>query len=692
MKLRAFSLLLLMATLATSAGIINKTYNFSPSQVEVSTINTSNGTKSMVNYDGLDNYTGIGMPSVPVKSVLFKVPDNAVNISVTAQASGGVSISLTDSVYCTEAVTTSAPNLGSAAIQSNTHFPSSQAELTNIGYVGGDRKVVAVNIYPVSVSQDQKSLTAYSKVTVKITYSLGNDTDLTAITPTNPSIRNETAVYLKSVVENPILVDASPIDAVKPLSSDMNEYDYIIITPREYAKHFERLAAMRRTQGYGAMIFALEEVLNFQSTYHPYTEIDDDAGRLRYFLKYAYQCWGTRNVLLAGRYPEMPIRFAWLEDDNPPPYNVLNPIEFRIPSDLYFKDLNSNWYRGEKDDTYYTNKYTSDVFTEINVGRLNIGQNPEQEITNYIDKVKTYEFVNPKKNGEYLGKAVMTMSQYDDGEGFSDVYYQNKKKWLNRIYGSRLHDLSVRDENAHLTGSTFINFLNTNPVGCLALFGHGNPGAISLDKDHHGIVGMDEYEYWLHPETGNGLDNLTTIHYPSWMFSVGCFIMPHDYEHIDGSGTIPTPYHFADAYTIANPTGGIALLGNTRSTWVPDGNLWTYHLLNSIEDKLAVEVEIRAGELLKASLYNPTNPASRREYYVKSLVGDPLCRLFVKQPQVLQASENTVDYNGEYRTYNINYDNSRLYVGCAPIIDPTYAYRIIYKGTDCDSIINYNNT
>ncbi len=314
MKYRALSLVVLMASLTATAGTISKTYNFSSSQVEVNNTSTDNGDRSMVTYIGLENCSGIGTPSIPVKSVLFKVPDNAVNISVTAQTSGAISISLPDSIYCPPAMTTSGNVAVGTNIQSSANFPASQAELTNIGYVGGDRKVVAVNIYPVSVGQDNKSITAYNKVTVKITYSLGNDTDLTAVSPTNPQLRNETAEYLKSVVENPILVSASPIDAVMPLTSDMDVYDYIIITPQRYMKFFERLAAMRRTQGYGAKIFSLEEVLNFNSSTHPYNEIDDDAGRLRYFLKYAYEDWGTRNVLLAGRYPEMPLRHAWCND------------------------------------------------------------------------------------------------------------------------------------------------------------------------------------------------------------------------------------------------------------------------------------------------------------------------------------------------------------------------------------------
>ncbi len=688
MKHRTLSLIVLMASLAATAGTISKTYNFSSSQVEVNSVSTDNGSRSMVTYNGLGNTTDIGAPSIPVKSVLFKVPDNAINISVSAQTSDAISISLPDSIYYVPAVTTSGGVAVGAAIQNSVNSPACQAELTNIGYVGGDRKIVAVNIYPVSVGQDNMSITTYNKVTVKITYSLGNDTDLTAISPTNPTLRNETAEYLKSVVENPLLVSASPIDAVLPLTSDMDVYDYIIITPQRYAKSFERLAAMRRTQGYGAKIFSLESVLNFQSSTRPYTEIDDDEGRLRYFLKYAYESWGTRNVLLAGRYPEMPLRIACLKTS----FDI-HSFENHIPTDIYFEDLNSVWNTSTEDEDgdgiYELASGTPDIFTEVNVGRLNIGPNPEQEITNYIDKVRTYEFVNPKSNGEYFGKALMTMP---NDYPFKEIYKDSAYGLLTSVFTTEVRDYCNYSDKHFVTGAQVINSLNTNPVGCLALYGHGNPGSLSLDWIYHAIVGMDENEYDCQPETGNGLDNLTTIHYPSWMYSVGCMLSPHDYINFDGTYPIPTPYHFADAYTIANPAGGIAFLGNTRASSVAQGKKWTEELLKTIITNTNTDSEIRAGDLLSSSLYNTTESNGLKEYYIKTLVGDPLCRLFVHQPLILEAVENTVDYNGEYRTYNVNSGNAKLHVGRAPIEDATYAYRNTASNTHTDSIKNYTNT
>lgn len=199
----------------------------------------------------------IGCPSIPVKSVLFKVPDNAIDISVTAQAIGPASIALPDTISYAMPVTTSGVAYTTSMLSSQ--YPSTQAEITSIGYVEGCRKVIGINIYPISVGTDGMSVTAYSQVKVSISYSLGSDTTIMQITPRRTSVLADGDNYLKANVENPLMVSASPIDAdIMPLTSDQEEYDYIIITPKRFAKDFERLAAMRRTIGFGATVFPLE--------------------------------------------------------------------------------------------------------------------------------------------------------------------------------------------------------------------------------------------------------------------------------------------------------------------------------------------------------------------------------------------------------------------------------------------------
>lgn len=677
-------LLFLVSLLTTSAGVINKTYNFSPGQVSVNPITQEDGTYSEVTYNGLDNLSAIGEPRIPVKSVLFKVPDNAVNITVSAQLTGGTTIILPDSILYSLPITSDGV---SGTIQRlSTTYPYAQAELTNIGYIGGNRKVVGVNIYPLSVAGDGMTVIAYDQVKVKISYSTGSETDLSALTPKNPKLRTEINNFLKANVENPLLVDASPIDpGITPLTVDQEEYEYLIITPARYEKSMERLAAMRRCLGHSAKVVSLESIMSFTASNYPNNEINDDAGKLRYFIKYAYERFGTTNVLLAGKFSEMPVRYAWEYLGS-----SYHEIESRIPSDIYFADLNSVWIPGLKSETFVFSSSAPDIYNEVNVGRLNISSNPQQEIDNYINKIKKYEFVNPLQNPDYYGNAIMSMRP--ESQRFYNYFYSEAKQSLESVFNTGLTDISPRNSGEILTGSQFINLINTQHPGAIALYGHGNAGTIGLDNGVHYLAGIDAYDKWITPEPGNGLDNLTIPDYPSWFFSVACYIMPYDYMDEDGT-ELTLPYNFGDAYTIANATGGVSLFGNTRASYIEQGRSWSKAFFSFLNQNANLNNRISyAGDILFKSLYYMVNPPSYskyfREYYTKGLTGDPLCRIRVKEPTPLQISGPSFQVDGTQK-YRIETTEDSVFTARQPFIDATYAIKFCTAIND--SIIVYDN-
>lgn len=118
----SFLLSLLLAQMPLTAGVINKTYNFTPGQVATSNVTQNGSSYSHVTYTGLDNLTAICEPSIPVKSVLFKVPDNAIDISVSAQASGATTIILPDSISYTLPITST--GLCGVVQRLSTKYPS----------------------------------------------------------------------------------------------------------------------------------------------------------------------------------------------------------------------------------------------------------------------------------------------------------------------------------------------------------------------------------------------------------------------------------------------------------------------------------------------------------------------------------------------------------------------------------------
>ncbi len=84
MKQYITSIVCLLTALLATAGAINKSYQFNPSEIEIRTDTIDGAARSEVVYNGLGNISEIGMPCVPVKSLLFKVPNDATNFSITS--------------------------------------------------------------------------------------------------------------------------------------------------------------------------------------------------------------------------------------------------------------------------------------------------------------------------------------------------------------------------------------------------------------------------------------------------------------------------------------------------------------------------------------------------------------------------------------------------------------------------------
>ena len=125
------------------------------------------------------------------------------------------------------------------------------------------------------------------------------------------------------------------------------------------------------------------------------SNIDDDAGKLRAYLKYAYDSGSLRYALLAGDYTVLPIRYGCGDHNYSSTKIVSNNC--KIPTDIYFSDFNGNWNK-DGDDHYGESTHDKvDFYPEIFVGRLLCTS--RQEIANYTEKLIRYER-NPG-NGDY---------------------------------------------------------------------------------------------------------------------------------------------------------------------------------------------------------------------------------------------------------------------------------------------------
>jgi len=151
-------------------------------------------------------------------------------------------------------------------------------------------------------------------------------------------------------------------------------FDYVIVTTRELAPEFDRLAKAHDHDGFHAGIWTLESIRS------AYPAGRDDAERIRMFLQDAHRELDTRWLLIGGNARRIPIRIAKLDVNFPPPYDALQ----HVPTDQYYACLDGTW-NADGDDVW-GELATDDVdlVPELIVGRAPVDSRDEAQ--RFVDK------------------------------------------------------------------------------------------------------------------------------------------------------------------------------------------------------------------------------------------------------------------------------------------------------------------
>lgn len=361
------AILAVLATILPARSTINHVEQFDRGSLSLSTDTLGNHQSTRVLMSALRAVTTPGEYAIPMKTIAFSVPFDAVEIEISVNSSSEETISLPNPVSY---------NLNDLDPQM-AYDPKAvtvRAEIGHIGYLDGINKIVSVNLYPVNVSKNGLSIVFAKRISIDLTWQTGDVFTENSLQPIVPSyITKDVFRRTKKLVVNPEDVENNVSGLPVSLTTDQEDYDYIIIAPQRFCKALERLAALRRLKGFGAKVFPLEQVLNLPVSQNgdQLSGINDDAGKIRAFLQYAYSAFNTRYVLFAGKYPEMPIR----QFTNLPSQRVPNN-----PSDFYFADLNSSW--AKYIDGANGPKTDADGFNELYIGRIPF--ETEDEINIYI--------------------------------------------------------------------------------------------------------------------------------------------------------------------------------------------------------------------------------------------------------------------------------------------------------------------
>lgn len=629
--IRPLLTLMLSMSLMTAQGAMNYTARFDIDKLEVGEVYTNNVAYANIKYDGLNNTGETGAPSLPVKYVKLIVPYNAANISVTCTPSRSNVISLTNKVYPVQQDYPTSVELSniqftgpdSLVYTSNAPVPSCQADVVSDGFLYGENHIVTIAVSPVIYTPSSNTLVFSDEVELSVSFPLVAsqaqvfDRISGVINVSNKQLSTNylaapTAEYRQSVLPKVISIVDNPEYIVgnaqnrsittggvssDPLMPDttriqfppcevehatvenhvnLGVYEYCVITTRELAPAFERLISWRRQKGYAAGVVCIEDILS-----EPYfrsgdrvSGINDDAGKLREYLRYAWrQKRGTQYVLFGGGDPIVPIRYGGSSDG--------------IPSDVYFGDFNGNW--NVNGNPIFGESYGDkvDFLPEIYVGRILCRS--QQEVLNYTEKLIKYE-INPGcGDPSYVVDGLFTITRTMEETYNKCVNFNTTRSFLNL---EAVHELN----NPNLIGTDIIKKMNNKRYGITSFFGHGAPGRVGVRDENNphwptwGILARNGYAFscMKEYETANGLDCLTNYDFPQVSYSMSCTLMPFDVTYDEDS--IPT--NFGRSFTSYGKYGGPLFIGNTREGWF-DGS---FILLNNFFNLLKSEQNVARAE------------------------------------------------------------------------------------------------
>ena len=692
-----------LATLPVVAQVRDTLY-FSTLSRTVEAITVGQETFSRYSYPGCDHIDQVGAPMLPVKYIRLSVPYNATNIRVTTPGSSYLTQPVSRRIYpapvplTTNDTIPDTPELviDSAIYMTNAFWPPLPAQLVGDGFYMGENRIITVAVRPMLYNPVTSKTRNYSQVRVNVIYDLGG-TPANMLVRRGGDLRQQEQQSAKAMVENPQQVEGFAMPATQAFHlpahgllpdsalTDTASYyyggelytwgdraRYLIVTTRDLAPSFKRLAALKRQKGYSVQIKCIEYILADPRVQHgdvfvntngdTISTINDDAGKLRQYLKLAHAYDNTQFVLLGGK--NVPYRYGWR-------------MQTRIPTDQYFTDLSTIWTYNVNSDIYVSSNY--DLSPELFVGRL-LGDSCHW-IENYIDKLFRYELNPGHSDFSYLRRCFSFEKR--SSLGYSDSITSN----FGDIFTT--YDLQrEQDQAPYNTGNSFISAINTNHYGFVDIFAHGSPNGIQVCKYSpkkcsvkalHNQNKTPHQNDWLQ-ESHNGLDNLENKYYPFVLYTSCCSTMPFDI-YSPSYYTYDVKMNVGESFTLGKDYGGVAYLGNTRDSYTDSmPRLGAQFAIQISMGKHIGEAEAQS-KVLFGGVYHAM---------VNNLLGDPEFRMWTNEP--MQYSSITVTRIGNL--INISglpvYDNNESIVALLSN-DGTSRWKTVASGSTTFTNVNPNS-
>ncbi|MCE5175071.1 MAG: C25 family cysteine peptidase [Bacteroidales bacterium] len=621
---------------------------FSKEKVKIKDISENQNKLKVIDYESLSADFKEGFPIIPYKYLKFYISDNQSKLEINILKIKNEVISLEAKIQVAPSPIPTSINANTALVEDdlkkvfnpNAIYPESPVSLVSDEFIDGNIRIITVRVSPVQYKEDDLSIMLNSTIDFEIVTS-SNTTLPNKKSPINPKVKRKFMMANSLQLENKdefLKKNAYILTSVSLRSASsisLPVYEYIVITSESLSLSFEKLISWKRRKGVSAGVVTMQSILNDPDiTGDGISNLYDDAGKLRQYLTYAWQN-GAAYVLLGGQDSIVPVRYGagGNYSNNYPP-----TLAYKIPSDLYFSDLNGNW--NVDGDSIY-GEASNDMVeysSELNVGRL-LCKN-SVEVSNFINKVLIYEKNPGLGDYSYLGKAFYSQddqlqSNNEAGTIASDLSsYFSTNDILEEYPGYNSQNTT------YPTGNDIISKMNER-YGLFSWFGHGDVyGISSLSQGVNqgpwkGISSLDSYRGGFQEEVGNGLDSLKNQNYPAIAYTIACDVTPfdkyNDFTPNDDGGFgyyhHHVPYSFGESFTVEGDFGGPVFLGNTRHGWV----WYSTQLYRKFIDAFGCSnFHLGMAEAISKSTYN----SSLKHYLAltHNLIGCPEVQIWTSTP------------------------------------------------------------
>ncbi|HOX77724.1 MAG TPA: C25 family cysteine peptidase [Bacteroidales bacterium] len=446
--MKKFITLTLIAFFATSlfAGRIIHSYNsISPTAKDVGNLN-------MIMFEGMYLTGKTGEPVLPYQAVKLLLPPGEEAVSVIWKFENELIIAGNFTLYPQQPV--QPYSVGAQGIfqqnmdvySSGNVYPAEAMGRYSTHFLNGHGFLLAT-FTPVKYIPATGQVSFFQKVTIQVET---RKTERAERAFRNINNNDRINSVIKDFAQNPEMISSYP----EKLYRD-GEYQYLIITPEQFAPSFQALTDLYRVRGYITEIATTESI----DATMPGQDLQE---KIRNYIIAAVQANGVEHVLLGGDVEHIPHRGFYCHVQSSSVYE-----DWNIPADLYYSALDGNW--DTDGDGIWGEIGEDDLLPDVAVTRMPISTSTQlQRMLNktimYQDQPVAGEMRDIISAGENLWSDPLTYGEdylellfgwHDDNGYVTDGIPEDYD--VNRLYDSQMYWDKYTLMNAINQGSSFIH-------------------------------------------------------------------------------------------------------------------------------------------------------------------------------------------------------------------------------------------